>query len=134
MIEGLVATIIDTRRLALNIGSKQGVKKGMVFEIYSKQTITIKDPETNDVLGDVDIPKTQVQITDVKEGFSVAQTFKKKNVNVGGVIDVFSSSRLLSPPKYVEKYETLANDEDIKPLSPEDSKVQVGDRAVQVQP
>lgn len=132
MIEGLVAQIIDTRKLALNVGSDDLVEVGMIFEVYGSSKVTITDPITHDILGNIDIAKTQVRVIDVKDKFCIAQTFKKKNVNVGGVMDLLGTSRLLSPPKIVERYETLVNDDDVKPLDPADSKVQIGDRAVQV--
>lgn len=128
-IDGLVAQIIDTRTLALNVGSDKGVKTGMIFEIYGKDKHVIKDPVSNDILGEIDIPKVQVKVIEVRKSFCIARTFKTTKVNVGGMMDIFSTSRVLSPPKYVDKVETLADEDDIKPLNVEDSKVKIGDRA-----
>lgn len=128
-IRGKVAKILNSRELALNIGSDAGVKPGMVFEIRSPREDIILDPDTGDVLGEVNLPKTRVKISRVAPKFSVAATYRSKRVDAGGV-------NTLQPPKWETRYETLKKEGSFEtgsePLDAWDSYVDAGDPAVQV--
>jgi len=135
LIRGKVARILNSREIAINVGSKHGVVAGMLFDILDPKGEDIRDPDTLEVLGSINRPKLRVQVTAVQEGLSVASTFKKKQVNVGGqgILATQGLSDLFLPPKYVTKYETLkTNEKTWEDLSEEESYVKTGDPVVQV--
>lgn len=135
LIRGKVARILTSRELALNIGSKHGVVVGMYFDVLDPKGDDITDPDTGEVLGSIERPKVRVQITQVQESISVASTFKKREVNIGGraSLSVTGLSDLFLPPKYVTKFETLKTDEKTwEDLSEAQSYVKTGDPVRQV--
>ncbi len=135
LIRGKVARVLNSRELAINVGSKHGVVAGMYFDVLDPKGEDITDPDTGVVLGSIDRPKVRVKIVSVQDGLSVASTFKKKQVNVGGsgTLAGHGLSDLFLPPKYVTKYETLKTDEKTwENLSESESYVKTGDPVVQV--
>lgn len=133
-IRGKVARILNSRELVLNIGEINGVKIKMRFDVMDPKGEDIIDPDSREILGSIERPKVRVEITDVKEKLSVASTFKKKKINIGGS-GVFGSdlSRALMPTEWVIKYETLKTDEQTwEDLSEAESYVKIGDPVVQV--
>lgn len=95
-------------------------------------------PDTKEILGSVDRPKVRVKVTKVQARLSVASTFRKEKINIGGTGEGhFGSIGLLAqrlmPPKYVTKYQTLKTDEVTwEDLDEEQSYVKSGDPVVQV--
>lgn len=133
MISAKVVDIIDNRTLALNAGRNKGVEIGMIFQILKDNGKEIKDPETGEVLGNVKLPKIMVKVVHADPKFSIAETYKYKEVNQGGLNPLMSVSTVFSPPKYVKKYETFEIDDDYKEeIDKEKSKIQIGDIAEQV--
>ena len=128
-IRGKVAKILNSREVALNIGSDAGVLRGMVFEIRSPREEVIEDPDSGDVLGEVNLPKTRVKVNRTSSKFSVAATYRSKRVDVGDV-------GTLQPPQWETRYETLKLEGSFEigsePLDSWDSYVKVGDPAIQV--
>ena len=139
LIRGKVAKILNTREVALNIGSEHGVEPGMFFDILSPAGLSIEDPDTGEYLGSVELPKAQVRIDRVYDKMSVASTYRTKRVNVGGGIESEVQSltrKLFQPPKWETRYETLKTREsfekDVEDLDERDSYVASGDPVVQV--
>jgi hypothetical protein len=133
-ITGKVARILNDRDIALNIGTDQGVSIGMFFDVLDTAGEEIRDPETNELLGSVDRVKVRVKVTRVQEKLSVASTFEKVRVNIGGEgVGISTFSSLLMPPKYVVKYKTLRLDETTRgEISESQSYVKIGDPVEQV--
>ena len=133
-IRGKVARILNSRELVINVGSKDGVVVGMHFDVLDPKGEDITDPETGDVLGSLERPKVRVQIVMVQERLSVASTYKKKVVNIGGRgLGNIGFSELFMPPKYVSKYESLKTAEETwEDLNEKESYVKTGDPVVQV--
>lgn len=134
-VEGKVAQVLNSREVALNVGSDKGVRVGMYFEILEPEDI--EDPDSGESLGSIDRPKVRVKVTHVQEKLSVAATYQKKRVNVGGIglgtYPLGGFSRMLMPPKWITEYETLKTDEKTwEDLDEEDSYVKIGDRVIQV--
>ena len=134
-IRGKVARILNSRELVLTVGSAAGVVAGMFFDVLDPKGEDIRDPDSDEVLGSIDRPKVRVQVTRVLEKLSVASTYKKTQVNIGGrglgLRDDFA--QMLAPPKYVTKYETLKTTEKTwEDLTEKESYVKIGDPAVQV--
>lgn len=133
-IRGKVARVLNSREIAITVGSKHGVKVGMYFDVMDSKGESITDPDTGEMLGSIERPKVRVRVTNAQERLAVASTFRRKRVNVGGFgLNVGEVSRALMPPKWVTKYETLRTDEQTwEDLDPEESYVKVGDPVVQV--
>ena len=129
-IRGQVATILNTREVALNIGSVDNVLVGMHFNVLDKK-IEIIDPESKEVLGTETDIKRQLEITRVEDQYSIAST-RHERVNLGGAGLATNMMELYGPPDWVTRYETLKRtDSDHEPLSESASVVKVGDTAVQ---
>lgn len=137
LIRSKVARVLNSREIVISSGSGQGVRIGMYFDVLDSKGEDIRDPDTGDLLGSIDRPKVRVKVTQVQERLSVASTFKKEKINVGGAGHGFESigllSRALMPPKYVTKYQTLKTDEKTwEDLDEEQSYVKTGDPVIQV--
>ena len=136
-IRGKVAQILNSRELVINAGSSSGVAVGMRFEVMDAKGEDIKDPATGELLGSLERPKVKVEVSKVQDRLSVASTYKKETVNVGGAglaVGVSSPlSQLFMPAKYETRYETLKTEEKTwEDLDEEDSYVKIGDPVVQV--
>lgn len=134
MIRGKVARVLNSRELALNIGSQHGVREGMLFDVIDPKGEDIVDPDTGDIIGSLERPKVRVKVISVQDKLSVASTYKKERVNVGGVgIGTSAISLLFMQPEYVTQYETLKTEEKTwEDISEEESYVKSGDPVVQV--
>ena len=132
-IRGKVARILNSRELALNRGTAHGVEVGMVFNILSPNDTDIKDPDTGESLGSVERTKISVKVTAVQEKMSIASTFLKRKVNVGGTGLASSGlGRILEPPRWETHYEELLTNETmLDELDEEESQVRTGDPVVQ---
>jgi hypothetical protein len=132
-IRGSVARILNRRDLVINRGQRHGVRKGMKFLVLNKKGEDIRDPETGDELGSLEIPKVAVRVVRVQERLSVARTYESKRKWGGSLgrmlgTDLFDSSRLVSQPETLES----AEDSWAEELDESDSFVKVGDPVVQV--
>ena len=131
-IHGKIAKILNDREVIMNVGGNQGVEHGMLFDIMTPRGYDVTDPDTGEVLGSVERPKTRVKVIQVYDKLSVATTFRKKSVNVGGTAPLLLR-RMFDPPRWVTRYETLETRESTwEDLDEEDSYVSTGDPVVQV--
>ena len=131
-IRGKIAQIINSREVALNIGSDHGVQLNMLFDILTPRGFDIMDPDTGEVLGSVDRPKARVKVIMVRPKLSIASTYKTRRVNVGGT-GLLGRSGLFEPPKWETRIETLKTDENtLEELPEEESYVSTGDPVIQV--
>ena len=135
-IRGKVARILNSREIAINVGRDHGVRPDMCFEIMDQKHQDIEDPDTGALLGSIERPKVRVKIIVVQDRLSLAATYKKKTINVGGsgfgAIPV-GLAQALMPPKWVTKYETLKTEEQTwENLDEKESFVKIGDAVVQV--
>lgn len=142
-IRGKVARVLNTREIALNVGTAKGVAVGMHFDVLDTRDLEIKDPDTNEVLGSFYRPKVRVKIIRVEEKLSLATTYRGKQVNIGGSstgpnplrdwLTIGPVARALMPPNWVTKYETLEKTgQPLDALNEADSRVRTGDPVVQV--
>ncbi len=137
-IRGKVARILNSRELALNIGAKHGVEVGMLFDVLDPKGESIRDPDTQKVIGSIPRPKIRVRITAVQDTLSVASTYRLKKKNRGGVGSggLFSGGALASvlmAPDWVDVPETLKTTEATwDDLDESQSFVKTGDPVQQV--
>lgn len=141
-IEGKVAQVISERDLVINRGRLAGVEPGMKFKILSSEPSEVRDPDTDELLGVVDLTKVVVEVISVQDNLAVCRTFKKVRVpgrpGRHGVASAYSSlsASIFGDPGTPdsERFQTLRSDESfvVNELDPAGSFVQRGDRAVQV--
>ena len=140
MRKGKVARILNSREVAINIGQDAGVEVGMQFDILADEPEEVVDPDNNKVLGTINRPKVRVRVCHVDKLLAVATTFQTRRVNVGGTGSTFgaafvgaSLSRALSPPKWIDRMETLKTSERTwEDLDESESYVKTGDVVVEV--
>ncbi len=107
----------------------------MRFAVLDPAGESIVDPETGNEIGSIRKVKVEVEVVQVGEKLSLARTFRSWTVNVGGqgVGAGGYLAKLMEPPKYEKRYESLKTSEkDWEPLTEEESYVQVGDPVEQV--
>lgn len=128
-ITGYVAKILNSRQLVINKGKVNGVKKGMIFKVLDTKGENIKDPESGKILGSIERPKVSLRIIQVKSKIAVAETFKSKEVNVGGEgVALTGFAKMFEPPKYIKQFETLkTNERTWEDLDESQSYVKSGD-------
>lgn len=132
-IQAKVAQILTARDLVLNKGFDDGVSVGMRFAILNRKGADVKDPDTGDVLGSVELPKTFVKVVAVKERLSIARTFREFQQGGGALWGLVATSASLSAPPRTT-VETLKTDEARlrDELDEKESYVKIGDPAVQM--
>ena len=138
-IRGKVARILNSREIAINVGSDHGVLPEMYFDIMDQTHQDIQDPDTGALLGSIDRAKVRVKVVLVKEKLSLASTYKKKEINLGGIVGLnplaSGFSQALLPPNRITKYETLKTEENTwQSLYEHKSFVKTGDPVVQAFP
>lgn len=123
LISGKVARVLNSRELVINRGKVDGVRDGMVFAVLDPKAEAITDPDTGEVLGSVDRPKTHVKVIDVTDRLSVARTYRITRPGRPGLTGV---AALFAPqPPVVESLRTTESTwED---LSEQESYVKSGD-------
>ena len=84
-IEGKVAKILGNNEIVINRGSGQGVRQGMLFEVFAPEGEEVWDPDTGETLGTVEDIKAQAEVTEVKERLSVARLQQTANSPFGAV-------------------------------------------------
>lgn len=141
-IRGKIAKVLNSREVALNVGTEHGVQSGMTFDILFPGSGEVTDPDTGEVLGSVDLPRTSVRITKAHDKFAIATTYRSKRVNVGsaGYTGVGSATdnlrKIFEPPRWETRYETLKIEGGFEAAAEEmgehESYVSRGDPVVQV--
>ena len=72
-IKGTVAKIIDETSLVISIGEKSGVTQGMRFVVYEEGQ-DIRDPESGESLGKLEVVKAEVQAVHVQENMTLLKS------------------------------------------------------------
>lgn len=131
-LEGKIAQILTARELVINIGEEHGVKRGMKFAVLAATPIEVRDPETKELLDEIDREKVRVQASDVRAKVTICKTYRMKHVPGGPLYDVVFGQDLTRPPR--KTVETLKADDSSypEPLLERESYVKIGDRAVLV--
>jgi hypothetical protein len=131
-VEGLVAQVINSRELAITVGSDHGVKSRMKFAVLAAKPLEIKDPSTGEVLDTIDREKVRVEAVVVRPKITICRTYRTTFIP-GGILYSGFELNLTRPPRTV--VETLEADEESypKPLSEAESYVKIGDRVIAVE-
>lgn len=72
-VEGKVAKILGRGEVVVNRGRNDGVRPGMVFEIFAAEGDEVWDPDTGETLGTVEDIKAHAEVTEVKERLAIAR-------------------------------------------------------------
>lgn len=117
MIQTKIAKILSPTKVVLAAGAEQGVREGMVFVIYELGD-AVADPETQEPLGQLELHKARVKVSQVQGRLSVATTLPRE---VEGL--------LLANPFRQTVYPQLPLDQSVATAVEEDRKltVKVGD-------
>jgi len=139
---GKVATIINQRELAINIGAQSGVTPGMRFAVMSATPAQVKDPDTQEVIGEIDRVKVRVQAVEVHPKIAVCRTYEKRIIGGSALFDILSGSTTFGlppgsttfgqPRREVPVTLSIKDADVVPPLSEGESYVLVGDRVVQI--
>lgn len=123
-----IIKIISDSEFIINAGSNQHVKIGTEFSILDKKGEEVKDPDTEEVLGYLDITKGEIHVTRVFPNMSIA---KSETYTVGGLsasMLAFQSSNSLSG---VTKHKSLNVDKNqissLNTSGHSDVPIQIGD-------
>ena len=128
-ISGQVAQILTVNELVLNKGENDGVRVGMRFAVLNRQGTHIKDPETGEDLGSLDIEKTVVKIVRVQDRVSVGRTFRTYKKG-GGMLGL--SVGMFAPASTEVENLKLASAPLKEELDETASYVKIGDPMVQI--
>lgn len=77
MIQTKIAKILSPTKVVLAAGTEQGVQEGMVFVIYEYGEAVV-DPETHEPLGQLELHKAPVKVSQVQGRLSVATTLPRE--------------------------------------------------------
>jgi hypothetical protein len=78
-LRGRVAKLVTDQELVINIGSEDGVKTGMIFEVLDQETEDIVDPVTFTTLGSIDRIKARVRVTKVGDHIALAEATSRRD-------------------------------------------------------
>jgi hypothetical protein len=136
-VQGLVAQIINSRELAINVGEDHGVREKMRFAVLAATPLEIKDPKTKEVLDTIDREKVRVEAIMVRPKITICRTYQTRHIPGGPLYNISfpigsGIDDWTRPPRTI--VETLKADEESypEPLSESDSYVKIGDRVIEV--
>lgn len=128
-IEGKIAKILDKHTLVANVGESDGVESDMRFQIYSPGR-TIRDPETNEILGDApDVEKGEVVADEVMENMTVMKSKKRTYTKVE------TPTNFQVPDLFKRREKKVVTQEDLnteEPVPEDRSQISEGDSIRQI--
>lgn len=124
-IEGKIAAILSKREAVLNIGSADGVELGMRFVILNRRKIDVRDPDSGEVLAQIEVPKTVVKVVRIDTNVCVVRTFR----TIDAVPGIFGAN-LGGAPARTETLDIEAGTSLKAQLRKEERQVNVGDIAL----
>lgn len=79
-----LAQIVSDTQLAFNAGQRDGISNGDTVVLY--RTVEVTDPDSNELLGSVSVPKLRLRVNFVDEKFCVAYVTNPEPVGLGGLV------------------------------------------------
>lgn len=85
-IEGKVVKILNEYSIAINLGWKDGLADGMNIVVFATGSEELKDPNTGESLGCLELVKARLKVSHVQERCSIctAEAVKKAGEEEGG--------------------------------------------------
>lgn len=80
-IEGKIVKILDQYSILINKGSRDGVKEGMSFVIFTLTADEVEDPSTKEALGRLEVVKGYVVALHVQDRITTCVAKKKDKGN-----------------------------------------------------
>lgn len=135
-LKGLVAAILNSRELVINIGDQHGVSLGMKFAVLAESALEVRDPESGELLDTIDREKVSVEVSEVRKNISICRTYRIKSITGGplgeGMLKFGNIAQLARPPREVPETLSIHDASIPPPLPEEESYVKVKDRVIQV--
>ncbi len=126
-IRGKVAYVLNNGDIVINVGAAHGVHRGMYFDVLDDRNLEIRDPDTQEVIGSLEISKIKVEVIDIQEKISVATPHlsveRRTEDSYRVSIPLGPFARSLMPPGWVTE-EAISR-------SKKDNNVGIGDSVVQ---
>jgi len=73
ILKGRIIQTLGQYKVIVNLGAGSGIKRGMDFIIYSEGE-TVRDPQSNEILGKLENVKARVKVSHVQEKFSILES------------------------------------------------------------
>lgn len=127
-VHGKVASLISSRELTINRGSRHGVEIGMKFAVLDPAIGDVRDPDTGEVLGTLKREKVRVEVVSVEDKFCVARSYeqvRRGSSSLGGVAAFLQATAGAGAPYRTKTFEE--RDAEWKHLDEARSYVKVGD-------
>ena len=80
-----MAKILGNSEIVINRGRGQGVRRGMLFEVFAPEGEEVWDPDTGETLGTVEDVKAKAEVTEVKDRLAVARIQNVQETPLGAV-------------------------------------------------
>jgi hypothetical protein len=77
-LHGYVARLVTDDELIINLGSRDGVREGMSFDVLDSNTQDVTDPITGEDLGSIKRVKASVRIVRVAERLSMGRIYPSR--------------------------------------------------------
>jgi hypothetical protein len=123
LVEGKVIRIFDNRHLVVDIGSEDGLSQGDTISVYSP-IVEIRDPETQEGLGEYRKLKASVRADEIFPRFTVATPYSRRE-------RITESPQELTMGLFRGRYKTVAGKLEVEPGEtdplPTGSAIAVGD-------
>lgn len=87
-VEGKVAKILTNNEIVINRGRGDGVRPGMLFEVFAPDGEEVWDPDTGETLGTVEDVKARAEVTEVKDRLAVARLHQQSAASPFGAVDL----------------------------------------------
>lgn len=123
-----VVKVIDEYTIVINRGSEHGVSKGDQFLVYFIEPEELKDPETGESLGNLEVVRgtcsaihVQPKITTVKSNRSVSRgrvIRRTSNPGIGGLLGSFAAERetIEEPEREALPFDDVQIKDSVKPV------------------
>ncbi len=117
-----VVRVIDNHKVIINRGAKHGIQKEQRFLVYHLDTNPIKDPETGQDLGLLEIVRGTGVATHVQENLTTVSSDRKgpnerREVVRRGIMYSFGSEReTITIPGEIEPFDDVVNGDKVKPI------------------
>jgi hypothetical protein len=112
-ITGKVVEIKSPYSVVINRGHDNGVEEGMRFVIYEKGE-ELKDPDTDESLGNFEYVIAKVKVNYVREKYSVAETYENETIDLGPLLGMASVATDFYKPRTITSRIALPLDNKIQ--------------------
>jgi hypothetical protein len=100
-IRAKVASILNAHQAAINAGSKQGVAVGDIATVV--RLTDIVDPDTKQVLGQVQTPVVKLRVAIVDTAFCIANTFEPSVQSESDLLAMFTRGPQSDPVQQISE-------------------------------